>query len=474
MRIKEIYPELPFDHEITSLTTNSKEVISGSVFIALAGQKHDGHDYIFEAITQGAKTIIYEKALSLTMPNNINFYRTHNAKKEVAKLASKFYHNLWDDLVIIGITGTNGKTTVSTLIYQYLTFLNQPSLLIGSNGSKYIDYYWPLVNTTPDILTIYRLVKLCKHNLKYVILEVSSQAIRELRILGIPFDVVAITNISQDHFDYHKTWDDYLFSKGLLLTQLRPNGLAIVKREMESFKFFDSLTINRIISFGKYVGDIKYNVKRLSLQGSTFTLVFQDEVIELSTPLVGEFNIENIACFYAIVKGLYLAVTMLANFLKDVSNIPGRMEQVNIKQRTIIIDYAHTPIAVSQVSSFLKKWTQGRLLIVLGCGGERDRTKRPLMLGNALTFGDLVYITEDNSRSEAFTQIVDDMLKGNNATHYQVIENREQAIQTAMENSQPLDIIAILGMGIDSYQYNGKTVTDFEIVKRIGDKLWKD
>ncbi|HHU24613.1 MAG: UDP-N-acetylmuramoyl-L-alanyl-D-glutamate--2,6-diaminopimelate ligase [Bacilli bacterium] len=471
MKIKELYPMLTYDHEISSIVHHSQEVYENAVFVAIVGYNHDGHDFIFEAIAKGAKTIIHEKEWFYPFPQNVNFHRVENAQKELAWLLQQVYSSIWDDLTVIGITGTNGKTTVSTMVYHYLTYLDYPTLLIGSNGCKYVDYYWPLVNTTPDIVTIYRLVKQCKAKLKYVIIEVSSQAIRELRIQGIQFDLVAITNISQDHFDYHHTWDDYLFSKGLLLTKLKPAGIAIVKREMPFFSFFNGLTINPVKSFGKNLGDIRYQITSSSLKGLKMTFTHLN-TLQIESPLTGEFNAENIACFYTICIYLSLKLAPLIEFLKDFGTIKGRMEQFPLNQRLIVIDYAHTPEAVKQVAVFLKTQSKNRLFVVLGCGGERDRLKRPLMLRFALENAEWVYITEDNSRSEAFEEIVADMTHNQILNNYTVIPKRSLAIKKALEKSTEKDTIAIIGMGSDWYTEAEELVTDEIIVKRMGEIIW--
>lgn len=470
MKIKDIYPHAVFDHEIFDIVHHSKEVFENCVFVAIPGSRHDGHDYIFEAIAKGAKTVIHEKDWLFSIPQNINFVKVENAKKELARLLKILYGDLWKDLIVIGITGTNGKTTVSSLIYHYLSFMNLPTLLIGNNGSKFGDLYWPLVNTTPDLVTIYRLVKLCRPNLKYVILEVSSQAIRELRILGIAFDVAAITNISQDHFDYHPSWDDYLFSKGLLLTRLKPGGIAVLNREMPNFPLFESLTVNSVISFGKNNGDIKYQVISSSLKGLELALTSEGQTIMLKSPLPGEFNGENLACFYAIGLALGVNFSEIASFTDEFGPVKGRMEKFFVRKRLIVIDYAHTPEAVRQVAEFLRTETLQKLYIVIGCGGERDRLKRPLMLKWALENASWVYVTEDNSRNEPFSQIAADMTKNQSLANYTVIPKRSKAIQTAFANSTAGDIIAILGMGNDCYQEEGQILTDETVVKRMGEK----
>lgn len=468
MDIKEIYPNILYDHFITSLATHSLKVKSGSVFFAILGHKQDGHEFINNAISNGALTIVLENSSYIIQNIKVNFIVVQNARKELAIVSKKLYQTSLNKKTLIAITGTNGKTSVSTLIFKYLRFLKINALLIGSNGLFYNEEGYETTNTTPDLLTIYQMIERYHEKVQYVIIEISSQAIRELRVLGLDFNLVLVTNISQDHFDYHPNWEDYVFSKGILLIGI-PNDEShhiIVNCESIYYRFFDNLTMLRLISFGLNNGDYHANIIKENLDETIFYIITKEKDILITTSLVGEFNVENILAFYSVIETLKISSNLIPSFLSHNPPIAGRMERYQILNRRIIIDYAHTPEAVNHLLSFIRKETTNKLRVVIGCGGRRDRKKRPLMAENALKFSDKVYFTEDNSRGESFDQIISDMLTNTQFKNYEIIPKREDAIIKALSESLHGEVIALVGMGYERYQSSLGLVTDYDIIKR--------
>lgn len=471
MNIKQIYPKILYDHKITELVIHSSKVKEGVVFFALPGYLSDGHLFIDEAINKGALTIVLEKREYIREGKRVNFILVDNIKKELAKVASIFYQNVVENKKIIAITGTNGKTTVSTLLFNYLKLINIDVLLIGSNGIFYQNDIIQTSNTTPDLLTIYQAINQFHNKLSIIIIEISSQAIRDLRVLGLAINLVLITNISQDHFDFHPSWEDYVFSKGILLINLPndENHHIIINRETPYYFFFDNLTLNKVRSFGINSGDYQAEILFESLNFTKFNIIDNGLSIPIQTNLVGRFNVENILAFYAIIDVLGLSKEKLTTFLSNVF-VLGRLEQHLIKKRIIIIDYAHTPVATDKLLSFLKDVSSKRILTVIGCGGRRDRLKRPLMAKAAVKYSDKVYFTEDNARGESFEQIISDMLQDINQSNYEVVEKREEAIIKALAESEEEDIIALVGMGYEQYQTSIGNQSDLEVVRKWGCK----
>ena len=466
MKIKDFFPSAISDHEITALVTHSQAVQPGSIFFAIVGYEHDGHLYIDEAIENGAITIVVEKQHFIVVPDHINLIYVNNCRKELARIARRLYRDALVNLPLIAITGTNGKTTVATLLFRYLRYLGKHALLIGSNGNFYDEIAYETNNTTPELLVTYQLINRHRANLQYVVMEVSSQAIRELRVLGLEFRAVLITNISQDHFDYHPNWEDYLFSKGQLLAQLRQDKCSVIlNHQSPYFRFFDQLTIESCESFGVGGGDYRGNLLKSNLTETRFSVCHNGKEVVLSLPLPGDFNMENCLAVYALATALELEMERFPDYLQTKPDVPGRMELYLIKKRLVVIDYAHTPEAVRSVLSFLKGQVENRLLVVMGCGGQRDRKKRPLMASYALQYGDWVYFTQDNSRGEPWSQIIDDMLTKCSDTNYSVFPERPQALLAVMAESNRDDTIVLLGMGHEKYQTPEGPRSDYELMK---------
>ncbi len=470
MRVKNLYMNklIKNNHRVAKVCDKSEEVIVGAIFVAYKGYTTDGNQFINEAICKGARTIITEHECSV--PENVNLIVVDNAKKELAYIMSVLYKHLLNRLKIIGITGTNGKTTVTSILFQYLRYLKKSVVMFSSMGNYIDDEYYTTNNTTPGITNIYELIRKANFHNGYALIEISSQAIRELRIMGIKFDVVIITNVTHDHLDYHKNLSDYLFSKGLLLNQLRDaNSMVILNHDSKYYNFYQNLTINHNVSFGSTSGDYHINIEKMDLLNTIFKITYFENEIKLITNLLGEYNTENIAAVFACLDVLKVDLKRFPTFLQNLPPINGRMNVSRWQNRTIVIDYAHTPEAVRKTLVMLSKLKPKRLLIVIGCGGNRDRLKRPLIGEYACEFGDIVYFTEDNSRNEPFEQIILDITQDLTSANYLVIEKRNGAIRQAVLDSNEEDIILLMGKGLEKTYVDvlARRMSDEEMIKEV-------
>lgn len=464
------------DYSINSLEYNSKNVKENSIFFAMKGKKDNGNNYINDCLLKGCRTIITNdmEAYNKYKENKyINIFYYKNINKKMAEIAKVFYKDLSRKLYIIGITGTNGKTSTSTLIYKYLKSINIKSTLIGTNGVYIDDEYYEENNTTPNILDLYNYLYLSYiNNIKYVVMEVSSHAIKLNRILGIKFKIKALTNITLDHLDFHKNIEDYKKTK---LNWLKKDNFT---------KFIALNCLSRKINFESKVNVFKnsskkrkweeINVYKLneSINGTDFNVSSNKygQYGKYCTNLLGDFNLQNICLFIAIIECLNkLDIYSLKSFfLKDII-IDGRINIIKEDNRYFVIDFAHTPDGVLNVLKLFNRFSNN-IISVCGCGGNRDKTKRPIM-GRVLSdYSKYSIFTSDNPRDEEANDIIDDMMLNVNKDNVLRIENRVEAIKKAYEISDNDDIILILGKGNESKQYIKEkviSISDFDILKDI-------
>lgn len=442
------------DHEVVLITDDSNAVIENSVFVARFGYQHDGYDYIDEAIKNGAKTIVHEKK-KLKKQKDINYLFVPSSKVELARLLQYQYLDKGYETKIIGVTGTSGKTTVTTILYQYFKHLNYDVLLLGTSGIysyyKMQETTFPTTNTTPSIASIYRYM-LNIGEFDYVIMEVSSQGLAEGRVLGIPFNVVSMTNLVGEHLDYHQTLGEYKITKGKLLSMLDncENTAIVLNKDDPSYSYYANLSLAPLYTYGLKDGDFKACQISYKMTQTIFKIKDNKKHYVVTTNLMGDFNIYNILAAYGILRTLDESVSSFIVFLGKGIVVPGRMNVTEINDRFVVVDYAHTINAVEEVLKFFNKMKTKRLITVIGAGGERDHFKRPVFGDLATTLSDYVIFTEDNSRHENPSLIISDMLQGTRNHNYEVIISRDLAIRHALNISQPSDIVLILGKGIES------------------------
>ena len=418
-----------------NIENNSKNIKNGDTFIALKGYKTDGHKYIEEAINNGASKIICEYGnydIPTLIVKDTNIYL-----KEYLKNNYNF-----DDLCIIGVTGTNGKTTTAYLISSMLTNLNINNVYIGTIGfyinSKKIK---DLNNTTPDILTFYKLLEEAKSkNIKYIVTEVSSHALDMDRLYGINLDIAIFTNLTKDHLDYHKNMDNYLQSKLKILDKLKDNGTLIVNNDDNYSKYFN---YKNKITIGFNKSDYTINDYK-NIEDGTIIYLNNNEI---KSNLKGKFNI------YNYIEALICLKTLGFNNIKtdNLCEPPGRLETIKYKNNYIIIDYAHTPDAVEKVIKNVKEIYNKKIITIIGCGGNRDKTKREIMGSISTKLSDYVIFTNDNPRDEDPISILNDITINLRKNNYEIIENRKEAILACL-NMLNNNILLILGKGHEDYQ----------------------
>lgn len=444
------------------LKVNSKKVEQGDTFIAIKSAVRDGHDYIEDAIDHGAACIIAEhgeyKVKTIIVPDT---------RKYLANYLKDLYADKLEKLKIIGITGTNGKTTSCYLIYQLLNHLGIKTAYIGTIGFYLPDSHHPLVNTTPELYDLYEMfVEAVNAGCTVVAMEVSSQALDNRRLEGIKFDFACFTNLTQDHLDYHKTMEAYKLAKIKLFENVKKTGYAIINMDDKYGKDF-VLEKNKNILFGKRNFDYQISNVVLTNNHSTFKINSDDESYDITLPIPGTYNIYNYMNAYIICDKLGLDLDDVVSASARLSAPDGRYQIVKNDKVTVIIDYAHTPDAVENVIKSVREYAQGRIFTLVGCGGDRDRTKRPIMGKIATDNSDYVVFTSDNPRTEDPEVILKDIVTGLTKTNFEVVLDRHEAIKKAISLLEPNDILLVLGKGHEDYQIIGTEKFHFSDLEEV-------
>lgn len=436
---------------------NSKEIKKGDIFIALR-TNNDGHKYIDDAIKNGASKVIVEYG-----EYNIETLKVDNTKEYLVNYLYKNYYNEIKDLKLIGITGTNGKTTTSMLIHNLLNKLGKKCAYIGTNGFYINKFIKKLPNTTPEIIDIYELLIEAKNNnCEYVCLETSSHGLAQNRLAYLKFDYAVFTNLTHEHLGYHKTMENYALAKQKLFNMLRNNKYALINYD-DNYKEFFTINNNNNIFYGFNNGDyhiINYNINN---KESNFTVSYQNNEYEFTTPLLGKHNIYNSLVSIIILHKIGFTFNEIKNVLKDIEPPLGRMEKINYKNNSIIVDYAHTPDGIENVLKTARELNPSKIITVIGCGGGTgsDREKRKEMGNLVLSLSDLTIFTNDNPRDEDPKQIINDLLKEKINNNYEIELDRKEAINKGISLLTDNDILMILGKGHEDYQIIGNTKTYF-------------
>lgn len=441
------------DIEINNITSDSRKCNMNSLYVNL----HD--EYLDDAVERGVKAIVSDKYINYL--DKIMIY-VKDIKSFYYKALKKFYNI--NNGYKIGVTGTCGKTTTVTLLYESLKLNRNNLLLISSNGNYiYInnqEEYYETKNTTPDIETIYELIN--KFDYDYIIIEVSSQGLANNRLEGILFDMCLFLNLSTDHLDYHKTISNYLNSKLKLFKQLKKDGICLINYHCKFKKLFD-FSNHSCYTFG--VGDGDYSIFYEKHDLEKTKIYFKDKYA--LTHLIGDYNAENISAAYAVINLLNINSDCLINCLNNGFKVKGRFEVINYYSNKIIIDFAHTEKEVEVLLNYVSNFSFNKRYIVIGCGGDRDKSKRPIFGKLAVQFADEVIFTEDNSRGELVTDIISDMTINLNKKNFNIIINRYEAIKTSINLLKENDILLIIGKGIDKSIINNRSLTDREIVEEV-------
>jgi len=462
------------DLGIKDIKVDSRNVEPGDLFICLQGHTVDGHDYAEKAVKQGAIALVCQRELPLDVPQVI----VKDTRFAMALLSDKFYGHPSHQLKVIGVTGTNGKTTTTHLLEKILEDQGKQAGLIGTIKMKIGREVFEVKNTTPDAIDLQKnFKKMLDAGSTYAIMEVSSHALDMGRVRGVDYHIAVFTNLTQDHLDYHGTMEKYREAKGLLFAQLgnkyqsaeQANKYAILNADDPASDYFKKITAAQVITYGiDQNADVKAEKISISARGTHFTLVSYKGKIEVQLKMVGKFSVYNAlaAATAALVEGVPLED--IKKSLEEIQGVDGRFETVDEGQDfTVIVDYAHTPDSLENVLKTIKEFAKGKIICVFGAGGDRDRTKRPLMGEIAMKYSDLAVVTSDNPRSEDPEQIISDILDGVKKVtatdaDYIAITDRKQAITYAVENARSGDVILIAGKGHETYQILGDKVIHFD------------
>jgi UDP-N-acetylmuramoyl-L-alanyl-D-glutamate--2,6-diaminopimelate ligase len=465
---------------VTGISNNSKEIKSGEVFVAIRGEKFDGHSFIEEAIKNGAILAIGEKEIE----DNFPYVKVPNSKIAYSIICKNFYSNPFKDITVVGITGTNGKGTTASIIGKILEGLGENVGVIGTLEIKLGDEILPTHFTTPEQLILtYIFYRAREKGIKKIIMEVSSHSLIQHRVDLVHFDVAVFTNLTQDHLDFHKDMESYFKAKRMLFEKVAKYGknkLMIIntddyygKRLAREFSEFNPITYGiKDKSALVRAEEIKFTPSR-----TYFNLVIEDQKFPVGMRLLGEINIYNALGVLGYLYGVNLPLEESIRILSQFPPVRGRMEKIDKGQPfTVILDYAHTPDALERVL-LTSKVMGKRLIVVFGCGGDRDKSKRPVMGEVATRLADLAIITSDNPRSEDPKDIINDILKGVQKDNYKVFEDRRDAIYYAINFANNEDIIVIAGKGHETYQiFKDKTIhfDDREVVLEAIQERIKD
>ncbi len=444
------------DADVSGICIDSRNVTPGALFIALSGTTADGHQYIGRAVQQGAVAIVCED-IPTELAEMATFIRVKDTADAAGKIAASFYEHPSESMQVVGVTGTNGKTTVATLLFNLFLSLGYKCGLLSTVNNRIGTTVLPATHTTPDTVSIQSLLSAMKNaGCVYVFMEVSSHAIHQKRISGIRFSGAVFTNISHDHLDYHKTFDEYIKVKKTFFDNLTPDAFALVNADDKRGMVMLQNTSAVKNAYGlKLPAGFKGKVLENNLTG----LVMNIDGREAHFRMIGTFNAYNLLAVYGVAILLGKDPIDVLSVLSNLNGAPGRFETfMSASEKVLgIVDYAHTPDALLNVLATINqlRTKDSRLISVVGCGGDRDTAKRPLMAEVACEHSDRVIFTSDNPRSEDPEQILDDMEKG--LSHSQRrkilrIRDRGEAIKTACALSGAEDIILIAGKGHETYQ----------------------
>ena len=438
--------------EVDRIVQNSRQITSGAAFIAIRGTEVDGHMFLEDAITRGAKVLICEESY-YTEAEGVCVIEVENTRAILGKVAQAFAGHPAQKLRIIGITGTNGKTTTATLVYQVLMGLGKKAALLGTVSKRILDKELDSSLTTSDPIELANDMKMMvEAGCEFLVMEVSSHALSQSRVSGFDFEVAVFTNLSHDHLDYHSTLAEYANAKKLLFDGLPSTATAIINVD-------DAHGATMVTNTKAAVNTFSYRNDQNHILGNTadgLTLIVDG--VNIQSPLVGDFNAYNVAQAFLICKALGIPTLEVAKTLSICSGASGRMETVVVNGANlpvVIVDYAHTPDALENVLATLKnlKAAEQKLICVFGAGGDRDPKKRPEMAIAAEKFADVIYVTSDNPRFEDPKLIIGDILKGFvESTKVQVVDNREEAITKAITQATGNDIVLLAGKGHEDYQ----------------------
>jgi UDP-N-acetylmuramoyl-L-alanyl-D-glutamate--2,6-diaminopimelate ligase len=473
------------DPVIRGLSTDSRAVAPGDLFVALRGTSADGHDFLAEARALGAVALLVERAPApepgcpaVVVPDT---------RRALAPLSARFYGEPARELRLVGVTGTNGKTSTTFLVASMLEAAGVPTGVIGTVGVRYADEHERAVNTTPESLDLQRTLRAMRtKQVHAVAMEVSSHGLALGRVSGCRFEVAALTNLTQDHLDFHGTMEAYRAAKTLLFSReyLAPGAAAVVNVDDPSAERFVAAAraagarVLRVSRDAEAAAEVRVERAEVGLAGTRARLALPDGAVDVALPLVGDFNVENLVVAAGVAAGLGLPPEAVARGASACPQVPGRTERVGADvpgAPTVLVDYAHTPDAVEKLLRTVRPLARARLITVFGCGGDRDRGKRPLMAEAVARWSDRTVATSDNPRTEdplhilrdvevglaKLTRVEPEALDARDAS-YAVVPDRRAAIGLALRIARPDDIVVLAGKGHEDYQIVGRERLPFD------------
>jgi UDP-N-acetylmuramoyl-L-alanyl-D-glutamate--2,6-diaminopimelate ligase len=453
-----------FTGPAAGITDDSRAVVPQGIFVAVRGTERDGHDYLDAAAKAGADVAIVQDASRTTLPALV----VNDTRRAAAVAGAAAYGFPARDLQLVGVTGTNGKTTTVNLLRHLLddrasgrkrsASIGTLGVLIGSEGEA-LEGGGGL--TTPGPIELQRIFRaLIERGVGCIAMEVSSHSLDQRRVEGVLFDVVAFTNLTRDHLDYHGTMENYFAAKAKLLDHLLPHGTVVYNVDDPAWKKL--VTVRRRVGFSERVhAEVHARDVRFGPRGSELTLCLNEDRTEVRLPLIGDFNVVNALGAAACAYALGLSADVIGHRLSTMPQVPGRLEVVH-DAPTVLRDYAHTPDALERALEAVRPFAPEKLIVVFGCGGDRDKGKRPVMGEIAERLADFAIVTSDNPRTEDPETILDEIETGMHAANHERIEDRRAAIGRALDLASPHDVIVLAGKGHETYQIRGTTKFPFD------------
>jgi len=467
VRIADVLQRLPAstlvvgdrDRAVTSLEIDSRRVVIGALFVALRGQHADGHAFVDQALVRGAAAIVLEMGASAPQRPNVTYLYVPNARRALSSIAAVFYGDPSRELDVIGVTGTNGKTTTTRMIAAILETGGISCGIIGTVGAELGERRWPLEHTTPQPPELHAiLAEMRGAGARAVALEVSSHALALDRVEDVHFRVAALTNVTRDHLDFHQTLEAYAAAKRRLFTMAQAAVLNVDDAHGQLWHADVGARVPTLTYALDAPADLHPSAVRIAPNGSTFTL----DGTAFAVKLPGRFNVANALAAIGVARTLGIGDAAAARGLAALVRVPGRMEHLRGRDIDVVIDYAHTPDALANALAALRETSTGKLAVVFGCGGDRDRGKRPEMGAVAARVADRIYLTSDNPRSEDPRAILDEIIPGLGSHAFVAELDRRSAITRAIDESAPGDVVLIAGKGHESYQLVGDDVLPFD------------
>jgi UDP-N-acetylmuramoyl-L-alanyl-D-glutamate--2,6-diaminopimelate ligase len=464
--------------DISDIISDSRKVIKGCVFVAIKGLKSDGHDYILDAISKGATVIVLDKNIfpeEIFLHRNVAKIFVADSRIALAELSNAFYKQPSELLQLHGVTGTKGKTTTTWLLRHIIRAAGQKAGMLGTIANYIDDEILPASLTTPESNDLCAMLyDMSRRGCEAAVMEVSSHALALNRVYGLSFRSAVFTNLTLDHLDYHGTFENYRDAKKMLFDNLADSAIAVVNADDENAAYMASSTKAAVYTYGQHTdADFRIENLKISLSGTEFTISYKGQVFNVITSLFGAFNASNCAAAFAVAFLQGIPAETILDALKTAAQVPGRFEMYAHDEKSVVVDYAHTPDSLEKTLQNIRAiiGTSRPLITVFGCGGNRDTSKRPIMGRIAAELSDEVIVTSDNPRMEDPEEIIKEIVTGITSENYRVISDRRKAIAESIQASAPDAVILVAGKGHEDYQIIGDKKFHFSDREEVLDAL---